>query len=131
GERMAQHVRMHVAGKPLPDRPLGEPLLDRARRQTPAMPADEHSVLALRGMRPSHRGPPLDRLACSGTHRHDALLAALADDAYLAGREVAAGDVELRELRQAQPGRIRELEQRAIATRERVVTVDGDEARGL
>jgi putative ABC transport system substrate-binding protein len=131
GERVAQHVRMHVARKTLADRPLAEPLLDRARRQAPAVAADEQRILVLRHVRASHRQPSLDRRARGRADRHDPLLAALADDAYLAGGEVAAGDVELRELGQSQPGRRRELAERAIATRQRVVRVDRDQARGL
>jgi hypothetical protein len=64
-----------------------------------------------------------------GTHRYDPLLAALAQHAHFTGGQVAAGNVELRELGKPQARRIRELEKRAVAQRQRIVAGYRDEAR--
>ena len=44
-ERVAQHVRMHVPGQPLLDRPRSETAFDRARRQPPARCANEQRIV--------------------------------------------------------------------------------------
>ena len=61
---------------------------------------------------------------------HEARLAALALDAHLLGVEVDRADVEVDELLGAQPARVGELEQRAVAQLERRRGRDAVEQRG-
>jgi hypothetical protein len=98
GERMAQHVRMHVARHSLSHGPRCNALLDGPRRQPPATAADEHRLLARCDVRRADREPRREGLSRRRAHGHDALLAALAEHADFAGRKIAAHHVQLREL---------------------------------
>src|SRR5205823_6360138 len=62
--------------------------------------------------------------------RYEALLAALAADVDLLPVEVDVGEVEPHRLGRAQPGGVHELDERAVAQRERAVAVERVE-RGL
>ena len=131
GERMSQHVRVDVPSESPLDRPSGEPLLDRPRREPPSRAADEHGLaLGRRQCRPQ-RQPRFKREARRLADGNDALLGAFAEHAHLALRQVERRQVEPGKLGHAQARRIRDLEQRAVAHREHVFVGDRDQAHCL
>ena len=97
-------MRVNVAPQALLDRPCREATLDRARRKTPAMNADEHGGLGRHNERYAHRKPCLDGSARRSAHRHDAFLRAFAEHAHFAGRKIEPIDIEIRELGEPQTG---------------------------
>ena len=119
---------MDVAAQALCHRQLGEPALDRARRDPFAALADEERLRVGARQAGSHREPGAHRGCRRGAYRNDPLLRALAPDADLARREIDALDIETGKLGQTQARRIRELEERAVAQRKRIVTANLDEA---
>ena len=119
GERMSQGVGERA-----------EPMFHDATHATgtkrsPTLPYPQLVV----GGAVDHHGTRLgqisvDRVASRSAQRHGSFLAALAHHSY----EVVAlqiSDRKARQFRNAQPGRIEQLEECPIAQGERVVTVDG------
>src|SRR5262249_11186224 len=106
----------------------------RAVREPPAARVhEERRAAALRpNERPSLREPRAKRLFGLLAERHDPFLAALAERAQLPRREVHVLEVEPHQLRDAEPARVEELQERAVAAGERVLRVArGDDALRL
>src|SRR5262249_41943514 len=103
--------------------------VDAAWRETPAGAIAEHGTAG----HPEPGGRACGAIALErperGTpHRHDALLAPLAEDAHRTALDVEAFPVESRELRHPQPRRVEQLEDGAIAPCEqRVVARHAEE----
>ena len=128
GERMPEHVRVHVLGKSPLHRPFREAALNGARRDARAAAAEKERLGVALRKRLACGKPGADRVARRGADGHDALFRALAPHAYLAMVEVDAIEIESRQLGEPQPGRIGELEQRAIAQRKHVGPLDRHQA---
>ena len=124
-ESVAQGVRRHPLRDP---RPAGR-LLDDAPRPD----AGERRAAGVQEQDPPCPTPvepraDLARVQCRlaerpAPHRHDALLRSLAEDARQTLLVEHVLHLQRHELRHAAPGRVRELEQRAVADREGLVGV--------
>src|SRR5581483_8370248 len=114
---MAQPMRMKAARQSGGASPGAHAILHRARRQALAVAADEERALVVFHDQRALAIPGLDRGERLAADRHDARLAALADDAQLA-RDVV--DVERDELGESQARGIEQLDDRVIARGETV-----------
>src|SRR5690606_27053190 len=108
-ERVAQHVRMDPDRHAAPPGPSVDPCLDRALAEPRAAPADEKRPLA--GGREAGTGgqPCSNRGGRDPPDRHDPGFRPLAEDPDREVVEVEVRDVEPRQLRQAEAGRIEKL----------------------
>ena len=113
GERVAQHVRMHVLGEAAAARPGAEAGRHRARRDAPAARADEQRLLFGRRELGAHLRPSLQRRARLGADGDGARLRSLAGDGHFALRGIV-GEVQRHQLAHAQAGGIQQLEHRCI-----------------
>ena len=103
--------------------------LHLAGRQAPAASGRRRARFRPAPRGAANRQPARQRLERRRAHRHDARLRALAGDADLARARVDGADVEAGELRDPQPARIRQLEERAVADAGIGGVLDGDQAR--
>jgi hypothetical protein len=121
GERMAQHVRMHPCRQALRQAAPLQPQLDHAHAQTLAALADKQRRFVGAARRCALPGPDRDRFPGLAADRHEAQLAALAEDAHLAGQQVfETRQVERREFGQAQAGGVEQFEHRLVANFQQV-----------
>ena len=141
---VTQAVRMHVAGDPAAARAARDDAPHVARpepaRRRRAAPQRREERLRQDPRRAPRSDPGRERLARRGGQRHHALLAALAGHPHVAAVQIEIAHVERRQLGDAQPGAIQQLEQRAVAQLDRGGTgrdavdqahalVDGQRAR--
>jgi hypothetical protein len=126
GERVAQHVRMHVDVEARGRRPVLDAALHLAGRDAPPRAAEEERLLAGPRATLAFRKPCLERRERGPSHRHDPRLGALAGDAHLARSRIDRVEVEAGELRNPQPARIGKLEDGAVAATRIRRTLAGD-----
>src|SRR6266542_768411 len=118
GERVPEPVRM------------GEHAPQRRRVEAAAAGGEEEGILgAARELRPRLAQVAREPVRCLLAERHRALLAALASDVHLLLLELDVGEVEPDGLGAAQPGRVDELDERAVPERQRPLAVQGVERR--
>src|SRR5512138_146342 len=135
-ERVTQSVRRDLDGQPCSAQPTLQEPRHRARRESSAAGIDEHGLASI-GVRrlpapfPAERQVRRERLPGALPERRDALLVPLADDAQEPRREVDVLEVESGRLRHAQPRRVEQLEERAVALRERCVLSGLEETLGV
>src|SRR6186713_1530491 len=120
GEGVAEQVGIYARRQPLAARPSRDAQLDRALLQSGAIAPDEQRLLADRRETATFLEPRADRFDRLASDGHDARLRALAEHTHRAIREIDAAQVRADQLGKAQPRRIKEFHDRAVAHRERV-----------
>ena len=121
GERVAQHVRVNVLAQARLQGPAVEPQLHAARGEAGAALADEEGGRVGARQRQPVRQPGGNRGQGLLSHRHDAGLVALAGDLRFARLQVEVVEIEPDQFRQAQAGRIEQLEHGAVACQQGIV----------
>src|SRR4249919_2832210 len=117
---MTEKVRVHVGGKALATRPVGDAKLDRAMLQARAVPADEESWVFHVGERGAVAQPGAKCLDSLAAHRYDSSLSPLAQHADRAIGKVELAQVEADQFIEAQTGRVEQLHDRLVAHRQGV-----------
>ncbi len=122
GEGMPEQVRVDLGVDALAPGPVVHARLYAAATQARAPVADEQCPLVRRRQRAARFLPAGERLHRPGADRHDTVLVALAGDAHRRILHVHVAEIQVGEFGQAEPGRVQELEDRAVAVDERAVS---------